>query len=278
MSSFRDRMDAAKASVDRRTHKHIAIDALKLHGFDDIAARLKNCGPRQYCQSAWCFKCRDRLIDCQTRKVLSVHRKLHGADELKARKSIYFVTILNELCLLDHGEVEAALERGRKALASLRRSFDGLLTYGRFELEAMDMQVIFHDRPCKKKAVVLKGLNGGSEDTTARVMGLFHLHSLVFLNGHDADSVRRKLAAMFPGSYRVQMRPLYDDMSVEQSIRNLCRYMLKSKSSFNYTMKTNGDSVGRSFDTKTLTDLVVLGMNNEVGVNCCNVYSKCSVG
>lgn len=270
-------MDSVKASVDRRTHKHIAIDALKLHGFDDIAARLNNCGPKQYCRSAWCFKCRDRLIDCQTRKVLSVHRKLHGTDELKARKSIYFVTILNELCLLDHGEVKGALERGRKALASLRRSFDGLLTYGRFELEAMDMHVIFRDRPCQKKAVVLKALNGDSEDTPARVMGLFHLHSLIFLNGHDAESVRRKLTTMYPGSYRVQMRPLYDDMSIEQSIRNLCRYMLKSKTSFNYTMGTNGDSLGRLFDNKTLTDLVIIGISNEVGVIGCNVYSKSSV-
>lgn len=274
MSSLSDRASAIKPQVNRRPHRDIAIDVLRLHGFDDIASRIKNCGPSQYCQSAYCHKCRDRLVSCQTEKVLGVYQRLYGDDEAKARKNVYFLTTLNELCELDQEQVKSALDRGKKALLSLRRSFNGLATYGRFELEAMDTDVIFRKRPCQKKAIVLKGLNGGSEETPARTMGLFHLHALAFLNEHDVKKVRQRLSIMFPGIYRVQMRPLHDDKSVEQSIRNLCSYMLKSRTKYNYHMDTSGYSIGREIDSVSLSSLIRIGMSSDTGIGSFNVYSR----
>lgn len=274
MSSFKDRQSARKTIVDRRTHRHKAIEALRTQGFHDIASQLKNCGPRNYCGSQYCSDCRKRLVACQTEKVLGVHQDLYGDDEAKGRQNTYFVTILNELCELEAGQIRDALSRGKRSLASLRRSFEGLLTYGRFELEAIDTDVIFRHRPCPKKAIVLKHLNGDSEETPARVMGLFHLHALMFLNDHDAKVVRRKLSAMYPGNHRVELRPLHVDKPVDESLRKIVSYFLKSRVQFNYVMKTDGYQGGRLIDNDSLSRLVCFGLSNEIGVSSCNVYCK----
>jgi len=184
------------------------------------------------------------------------------------------VTILNELCELDPEQIKNALLRGKRSLASLRRSFDGLLTYGRFELEAVDTDVIFRDRPCPKKAIVLKQLNGDSEETPARVMVLFHLHALMFLNDHDAKVVRRKLSVMYPGNHRVELRPLHVDKPVDESLRKIVSYFLKSRVHFNYVMKTDGFQGGRLIDDYSLSRLVSFGLSSEIGVSSCNVYCK----
>lgn len=274
MSSFKDRQSARKSQADHRPHKHKAIDALKAQGFSDVAYRLRDCGPRNYCGSQYCSDCRKRLVACQTQKVFGVYRDLYGHDEAKGRKNVYFVTILNELCELEPEQVKAALSRGKRSLSALRRSFDGLLTYGRFELEAVDTHVIFGDRPCPKKAVVLRQLNGDSEQTPARVMGLFHLHGLLFLNDHDAKLVRRKLSTMHPGKHRVELRQLYTDTPVDESLRKIVSYFLKSRVQFNYVMKTDGYQNGRLIDNDSLSRLVRFGLTDGIDVGSFNVYSK----
>lgn len=263
-----------KIKVDRRWHKTKAIEALESHGFSDVASRLKDCRPGNHCSSPYCFSCRDRLVSCQTQKVLRVYHNRYSDDEALGRKEVYFLTILHDLCELDHEKVKDALIRGKKALASLRRSFDGLLTYGRCELEAVDMDVIFGERPCFKKAIALKSLNGNREETSASTMGLFHSHILVFLNGHDAKEVRQRLGVMFPGPYRVELRPLRKDKSVDDSLRDICGYILKSATQYNYSMESRISRNGRIIDDDALISLIRFGMSDEIGVSSFLIYSK----
>jgi len=263
-----------QSKPDRRHHKTKAIESLKRNGFDDVALHLKHCGPRSRCSSPYCVGCRNRLVSCQTQKVLRVYRELYGDDEALGRKNVYFLTILHELCELDHEQVKDALVQGKKALASLRRSFDGLLTYGRFELEAVDTDVIFGERPCLKKAIALRHLNGDREETAARTMGLFHSHIVVFLNDHDLRVVKQKIRSMFPGTYRVELRPLRNDKSVKDSLTDICSYILKSATQYNYTMESGGYRNGRFIDEEPLASLVNLGMSGSVGVGSCLIYSK----
>lgn len=260
--------------IDRRYHKTKAIEALERNGFEDVALRLKRCRSGNFCGSPYCVECRKRLVSCQTQKVLRSYCDFYGDDEALGRKNVYFLTILHELCELDHEQVKGALIQGKKALASLRRSFDGLLTYGRFELEAVDTDVIFGERPCLKKAIALKHLNGDREETVARTMGLFHSHIVVFLNGHELDAVKLRLRSMFPGNYRVELRPLRIDKSVEDSLTTICSYVLKSATQYNYTMDSGGYRNGRFIDEEPLASLVSLGMSGSVGVSSCLIYSK----
>jgi hypothetical protein len=141
-------------------------------------------------------------------------------------------------------------------------------------LEAIDTHVIFRNRPCPKKAVVLRQLNGDSEETPARVMGLFHLHALLFLNDHDAKLVRQKLSTMYPGTYRVELRPLHLDKSVDESLRKIVSYFLKSRVQFNYVMETGGYQDGRLIDDDSLSRLVRFGFSTGIDVSSCNVYCK----
>lgn len=206
--------------------------------------------------------------------MIRLHQSLHGENDSLARENMRFVTILHELCRLDITEIRDALTRGKVSLASVRRSFPGLMFHGRFEIEAVDTETIFNSGVCPQKTRSLMDMNGGNKTTPNRDMALFHSHALLFLNGNDPETVREKLTVKFPGRYAVKVDHLYEDQPVDESVRKICSYLLKDRVFYNSYMRTDGYTKGSYIGDSSLSFLIRSGMNDKIGISSSLIYSK----
>lgn len=266
---------AAPIVPSRGAHHTTRIKhALTVTGFPDHLERINNCCKDRRCNSAYCSKCRVRHVREHTTRIMRLHRSLHDEDDDLARENMRFVTILHELCRLDITEIRNALTRGKISLASIRRSFAGLMFHGRFEIEAVDTETVFNSDVCPQKTRALLDLNGGNRTTPNRDMALCHSHALLFLNGNDPESVREKLTVKFPGRYAVKIDRLYENQTIEESIRKICSYLLKDRVFYNSYMRTDGCTEGKYIDESSLSFLVMSGMSDKIGIGSSLIYTK----
>lgn len=209
-----------------------------------------------------------------TNRMLNLHRSLHGENDKLARENMKFVTILHELCRLDITEIRDALTRGKVSLASIRRSFPGLMFHGRFEIEAVDTDIVLGSDACPQKSKALLDLNDGNTRTPDRDMALVHSHALLFLNNSNPESVRAKLTVKFPGRYAVKVDRLHDHQSIEYNISKICSYLLKDRVFYNSYMRTDGYREGRYIEDGSLSFLIRSGMSDKIGISRSLIYSK----
>lgn len=274
MSSLNDRMATDSYPVRGCHHVNRIRHVLTMTDFPDHLNKIENCAPGRYCNTPYCPACRERHVRTHIGRLLALYRELHNSNEDRARENIRFVTVLHELCRPDIKEVRAGLSRGKMALAALRRSFPGLYTHGRFELEAVDTEAIFNSGTCPQKSVALQDLNGGRLIAPNRDMILFHSHFLLFLNGNDIEQVKDKLAIRFPGRYRIKVDSLFKDRSVEESIRKIGSYILKDRYFYNNHMKADGYVKGTYLRDESLSFLIRSYMSDGIGIDDCLIYSK----
>lgn len=272
MSCLINRLDDQNRLRKGCLHKDRVKHALVLTGFDDPWRKIDACGPGSYCNSAYCRDCRERNVRSHYRRMIRLHREWHGDDDAKARENLRFVTVLNELCELDHRSVREALSRAKRALTSVRRSFPGLSIHGRFEIEAVDTWTVLQTKSCPRKTAVIRELAGGHAMTHTRDMALVHFHAVVFLNGHDAIQVRTKLSNKWPGSHMVQMVQLHANKSVEKNLFKVCSYMLKDRYHYNHRMDSYSYKDGNYLSNESLSCVVRIPMTT--GVKGMMVYSK----
>ncbi|TXN14112.1 hypothetical protein FV219_03880 [Methylobacterium sp. WL122] len=168
--------------------------------------------------------------------------------------------------------MKEALNRAKRALTSVRRSFPGLSIHGRFEIEAVDTWTVFETKSCPRKTAVIRELNGGHTLTGTRDMALVHFHALVFLNGHEPDHVRMKLSQKWSGSHMVQMVQLHANKSIEQSLFKICSYMLKDRYQYNHKMDSESYTDGNYLSNESLSCVVRIPIF--IGNKGMMVYSK----
>lgn len=246
-------------------------DAALAHGNEVGWNVVANCQVGAYCHSSYCRDCRSRGVASHTRRMLALHRELHGDDDQLARRNLRFTTVLCDLVLLNEDMIQESITRANKTLKSIRRSFPGLGTHGRFELEAIDM-VAIDSGVCPRKRQVMDYLNRTDVASINDDRVLVHFHIIMLLNGHDVRQVQDKFVSKWPGVHRVKIDTFHSNKSVEDSIGKLCSYMLKNRVTYNHSMKTDGFNNNRYIKDETLSFL--LSMSNRCDDNSLLIYSK----
>ena len=262
MSSCYSRINADTIPRKGCLYKDRVRHSLLVTGFADCWTKIEDCGSGAYCNSSYCRDCRNKNSLAQSRKLIGLYRNYYSEDH-EARENMRFVTVLCELVKPNHTAVLESLKRAKLALTTLRRrkSLPGLLLFGRFELEAIDIGRVFQLRTCDRKVETIRALNGDREESFGRDMILVHFHAVMFLNGHDEEVVRNKLKLRWPVPYGISIKRLYKDQSIEDSIRKLCSYPLKDRYRYNYDFRTNGYEDGGYINDGSLSFLVRSSMS-----------------
>ncbi len=223
--------------------KTLIQSALIENGYDDIAAKMSSCSAAKRCRSPYCDYCQRDLFDGQKERFKKFLLKPFKSDEAKARKNLFFVTVLHELIPFDQPDsdilrfpmekIKSALASARAKLKAVRRSYkDQIKFVGAFELEAVN-GLLVNLHPVKGQ--VLAEMNGTKIKLSDKFI-LVHSHFIVDLSKikpspnlekEPVDLFREKLREIWTSTRQVDVSRLYENKPVSQSLSRLADYPLK---------------------------------------------------
>jgi len=162
----------------------------------------------------------------------------------------------NTIIRFPTAKIKSAIDEARTQLKSVRRSFNRKIAFfGAFELEAVN-GLLVNLHPVKGQTLAeMNGKNIGLDEKLI----LVHSHFIVNMNELPPnpvtskpaiDGLKEKLNQKWPGKKQVDVRPLYEDKPVHDSLNCLVDYPLKFPIKYYYKWNEKSEQDNLVIDGK----------------------------
>lgn len=187
----------------------------------EIGINILECSKSIPCGSPFCPYCRLKEQEKRSAKALT---KFAGT----AKSEMTFLTILHPVTYDPMADARDHIDKLRSSVrnALIYRGLNQVQMLGAFEVDVKRRQ----EAQSKRSRRVLTALD--MDTTSAKSAYLVHLHSLVDLGGHLKDDVRNAFTGVFNKPYQVRLSYLRKDMTKDESIDRIARYMFKFRVQF----------------------------------------------
>lgn len=262
----RSRTRKELSAINAKSKKRNFLHKFRKYGHADLADEIEQCGEpirndnvlytaRHECRSVYCTKCHGRFVKKQTSAVRSLFDRY--GTEAEQRENLVHLTVdfdafrlyskkghmflpsklpTNTEFPTDHARY--ALVVARHALKhKLRYQFPSIGYAGAFEWELFSDETLDWRKRGKEAVMSLLGddkiRDPRLSETQAHIV-LFHAHIVVDLNGTPKDEFRSWMREEFtkkcglPSQDSVYIQSLRCDRGIEESIKSLARYPLKT--------------------------------------------------
>ncbi|MCW2244977.1 hypothetical protein M2352_000568 [Azospirillum fermentarium] len=209
-----------KAAHDRAVR---LLAASQFRYDQETALSLALCRPELPCRSALCWLCKHRYARCRQRQAWADFQAI-------PQDQLCHVTVLARAVYGGVHEIEEAIATIKKMVRdAIRRAakdkpaFLKIQWIGYFEIDFYrSSDIDLRSRKGKTLAEV-----EGFDADSCQPLQLVHFHLLVALNGVKGEELKRFQKQLFPGSWRVEVKPLDPKKSKEANVQRLAAYMSK---------------------------------------------------